>query len=416
MSFFFFFFYFRKFADIEAANHRLASALYLKADGKNASSRSCQEPETLEESDSSSPDPGESIVHTAADGISNSEASIGSHDTEKKQPESGHLWKRHPKSQVSICNNRRNHQSKAGQTEESRNVVEMTSVSSPTNYQHEARRHPVQDCDTESPLKSVNDFSEEITQQDSGSTEFSQNIDVSPVFSPELCPLSLDSCDFSFQMFTDMSTCRQAQKNMADVSEGRWKDVMDLLSIGTKNVGGYVDVEAYFESMCAYQGDAGQEAGADDDFRFAEQSENFMETICSNTSEYVSDDGYSCRGVQELATNLSAPRQNKDAAETHFDYFNTSHDTIQNQIPTSTCYQQDVSELQTYQHPCMVVNSQTFTPFEGVAQSFTVPPHNDKHCPIPTPPHEDDWLFTDILTDRMSPDCHRNGQHVSSFY
>lgn len=412
------FFVFRKFADIEAANHRLASALYLKADGKNVSSLSSQEPETLEESNSLSPDPGESTVHTAADGISNSEALIGSRETEKKQPESGHLWKRHPKSQAGTCNNRKNYQSKAGQTEESRNVVEMTRVSSPTDYQHEAWRHPAQDCGTKSPLKSANNFSEEITQQDSGSTQFSQNTDVSPVFSPGLCPLSLDSCDFSFQMFTDMSTCRQAQKNMADV-EGRWKDVMDLLSVGTKNVGGHVDVEAYFESICACQGDAGQDAGVDDDFGFAEQSESFTETICSNTSDYVSDDGHSCRGVQGLATNQSAPRQNKDAAETHFDYFNPSHGTIQNQLPTSTCHQQEVSELHTCQHPqhpCMLVNNQNFTPFEGVAQSFTAPPHHDKHRPMPTPPHEDDWLFTDILTDRMSPDRHRNVQHVSSFY
>lgn len=410
---------FRKFADIEAANHRLASALYLKADGKNVSSLSSQEPETLEESDGSSPDPRESIVHTAEDGISNSEALIGSHETEKKQPESGYLWKRHPKSQAGTCNNRKNYQSKAGQTEESRNVAEMTSVGSPADYQHEAWQHPAQDCVTKSPLKSANNFPAEITQQDSGSTQFSQNIDVSPVFSPGLCPLSLDSCDFSFQMFTDMSTCRQAQKNTADVSEGRWKDVMDLLSVGTKNVGGYVDVEAYFESICACQDDAGQDAGVDDDLEFAEHSESFTETICSNTSEYVSDDGYSCRGVQGLATNQSAPRENKDAAETHFDYFNASHGTIQNQLPTSTCYQQDVSELQTYQHPqhpCMLMNNQNSIPFEGVAQSFTVPPHNDKYCLIPTPPHEDDWLFTDILTDRMSPDCHRHVPYVSSFY
>lgn len=394
----------RKFADIEAANHRLAAALYLKEEGENLSSLSSQEPQTLDQSDSSSRDPGKSSVHTAADGISKSrsDASVGSHETEiseKQQPESGHLWKRHPKTQTTTCNIRKNNQSKTGQKEESRNhkLVEFTSMSSPKDYQHRAQCYPAEYYDNESPLKSANNLSEdsEITQQDSASIQFGQNVDISPVFSPGLCPLSLDSCDFSIQMFTDIPTCTQAQKNIADVSESQWTDVVDLFSVGDKNLGGYMDVEAYFESICACQGDAGQEVGAGD-FGFADQSDSFTEKVCSNrsegeylhceTGEYVYEDGYSCQGVE------------------------LSQCIIQNPLPTSISYQYDVSELQTYQHPqgegpCMLVNNQNFTPFEGVAQSFTVPLHNVKHCPIPTPPHEDDWLFTDILKERTSPDC-----------
>uniref|UniRef100_A0A3Q2R2P5 Uncharacterized LOC110368719 n=1 Tax=Fundulus heteroclitus TaxID=8078 RepID=A0A3Q2R2P5_FUNHE len=68
--------------------------------------------------------------------------------------------------------------------------------------------------------------------------------------------------------------------------------------------------------------------------------------------------------------------------------------------------------LQTHQPPqegssCMLVDNLNPTPFEGVAQSFPVPPPppHHQHRPVPTPPHEDDWLFPDILKDRQSPYC-----------
>ncbi|KAI3361085.1 hypothetical protein L3Q82_013280 [Scortum barcoo] len=416
----------RKFADIEAANHRLASVLYFKEEEKNLTSP------TMDLSDSPShggyqQDPDKC---TDVDGIlkSRGEASVGSHDTEisgQKQPDTGYLWKRHPKSQPAICTTRKNNKSKGRQKKESRNhkLVQFTSLSSPKDidcYQG-AELFQTEYYDGESALKSVNDLSQDsqITQQDSAFIQFGQHVDMSPSSSPELSPLSLDSCDFSIQMFTDISACAQAQKNVTDISESQWTDIMDLFGAGNKDLGGCMDVEAYFESICACQGDSGQEVSVDD-VGFADQADSFTERICSNRSEVEDlhagqcryEYAYSCHGDQGFALNhfQSALRQN----EAQFNNYKPSQATdIQNQLPTSVSFNYDASELQTYRHPqeespCMLVHcesNQNFTPFEGVAQSFSIPLHNSEHRPIPTPPHEDDWLFTDILKDRKSPDC-----------
>ncbi|XP_045900000.1 uncharacterized protein LOC123967801 [Micropterus dolomieu] len=278
--------------------------------------------------------------------------------------------------------------------------------------------------DNETQLKSANNLSEDsqTTQQDLAFIQLSQNVDVSPSFSPELSPLSLDSCDFSIQMFTDISTCTPAQKNITDFSESQWTDITDLFSVGSKDSGGFMGVEAYFDSICACQDDAGQDVGAND-VGFADQSDSLTETIYSNRPEVEdlhSETGeydYSFHGDQELTINhfQSVLRRNEDAPGTQCNNFKPSQgtDIIQNQLPTPISYHYSASELQMYQHPqeespCMLMkyeNNPNFTPFEGVAQSFSVPLRNPEHCPIPTLPHEDDWLFTDILKDRKSPDC-----------
>ncbi|XP_075965503.1 chromosome 16 C19orf85 homolog [Anarhichas minor] len=430
----------RKFADIEAANHRLASALYFKDEEKNVSSPTSQQPETLDQSGSPQSgyqDPDECSAHTDVHGISKakSDVSVASHETElseKKPPDSGHLWKRHPKSQRTTCTARKNNQSKERQKKETRNQLSssLSSMSSPKSIDYHHRAELLHtEChterrDDESHLKSANNLSEDsqTTQQDSGFIQFNQNVDTSPSFSPELSPLSLDLCDFSIQMFTDISTCMQGQKSIAGISESQWTDIMDLFSVGSKDLGGCTDVEAYFESICACQGDARQEVGADD-VGFAAQSESFgnrseLEELHCETGEYRYQ--YRCHGDQGLSTNhflrdqrsSQAPKQNEDAAETQFNHFkpNQETDILQNEFPTSITHHYYASELQTYQHPqvespCMLVNNQNFTPFEGVAQSFSVPLHNPEHCPIPTPPNEDEWLFTDILKDRKSLDC-----------
>ncbi|KAG8010020.1 hypothetical protein GBF38_014162 [Nibea albiflora] len=398
----------RKFADIEAANHRLASVLYFKEEDKNVSSLPSQKPDTLDQSGNPSQgghlqDPDKCSDPTGTDGISKSrsDASIASHETEiseKKQPDSAHLWKRHPKSQPTTAIE--NNQSKGRQKEkESRNckLVEFTSVSTPVDDRHGAEYY-----NDENLLKSTNN---QTTQKDSGSLPFGQNVS-----SPELSPLSLDSCDFSIQMYTDISACTQTQKNIVDITENQWTDIMDLFSVGSKDLGGCMDVEAYFDSICACQGDdAGKEVGADD-AGFADQSGHFTERICSNSNEVEDlqhetsdcryEHGYSYHADQGLTVNhfQDVLRQNEDVVE----------GIIQNQLPTSIGYGD--SELQMYQHPqeespCMLQNNQNFTPFEGVAQSFSVPLHHPEHRSIPTPPHEDDWLFTDILKDRESPEC-----------
>ncbi|KAA8591677.1 hypothetical protein FQN60_017051, partial [Etheostoma spectabile] len=354
----------RKFADIEAANHRLASALYFKEEGKNVVSPSSQTPETLEQSSSSPQVPDTCNIHTDADGIPKawSDVSVGSRETEiskKKQPDSGHLRKRQPKSQPTTCTATKNNQSKERQKEQSRNQLSSSSssMSSPEgiDYHHGAKRLHTECYNNESQLKSTNYLSE-----DPGVIQFGQNVDSSPSFSPELSPLSINPCDFSVQLLTDISTCTQAQKSIADISESQWTDIMDLFSVGNKDLGGCMDVEAFFESICACQGDAGQEVGADD-VEFTDKSDSSsnkseVEDLQCETGEYIYE--YSCHDDQGMSINhfqsdqrsLQAPRQND--AEMQFNNFkpNQEADIIQNQLPTPISFLYNASELS----PCML--------------------------------------------------------------
>eukprot|EP00064_Thunnus_orientalis_P018848 superscaffoldBa00004486_g18956 len=424
----------RKFADIEAANHRLASALYFKEQEKNVSAG------TPEQSSSPSEggclhDPDKGSVHTDADGVSKSwsDVSVGSYETEiseKKQPDSGHLWKRHPKSRSTTFTSRKNNHSKGTQRQKkgsgNQKLSEFTFMSSPKglDYYHGEELFRADYYENETLLQPTSSLPED-TQTTLNDSSFIQNMDISPSFSPELSPLSLDSCDFSIQMFTDISTCTQAQKSIADIAESQWTDIMDLFSVGSKDVAGCMDVEAYFESICACPGDT----GADED-AFADQSGSFTDRIFSNRAEvedphcergeYRYEYGYSCHGDQGLIINhfqsdqrsSQVLRQCQDAAETQFNNFTPSQgtDTVQNQVPTSISYLYNVSEPIHPQEesPCMLVNCENnlnFMSFEGVAQSFSAPLHNPEHHLIPTPPHEEDWLFTDILNDRKSLHC-----------
>ncbi|XP_035769805.1 uncharacterized protein C19orf85 [Neolamprologus brichardi] len=215
----------------------------------------------------------------------------------------------------------------------------------------------------QSQSKPANNHQEDTESTTNDFIQLGQNVDISPSFSPELSPLSLDSCDFSVQVFTDLAGCAQAQKSYFDFSEGQLTDIMEPFSIDNKDLGDCTDIEAYFESICACHGD-------DDDDIFGDQSHNFTEV-----------DDLHCEDIN------------------------------QKQIPSSVSYHHyNIAQLQAYQcsqeeSTCMQVNCENnlqFTPFEGVAQSFTVPLNNAELRPIPTPPQEDNWLFTDILKDRKS--------------
>lgn len=396
-----FFDLYRKFADIEASNQRLASALYLKEERKNTSSLPSQEPGTLDQTHHPFQDTGVSSVHEAADGVSKSprvsksNTSVDSHqgeNGEKKQPEPLHLWKQ---PLITTCNKKK--QSKAEQKEENKRerLVEFLPIDCSMGYKHHSNN--------ESLPQSSNILSgdSETTHQDSGFVHFDHTADMSPTFSPEPHQLSLDSCNFSMQTSTDISACTEARENVAEVSESQWTDIVDLFRVGNKNVEGFLDIEAYFESICACQSD-NDENGIN-----AGHFLGLTEKTCSNTSE---DDNFQFVAAEDICEDASGCqetevqrglRQNEEAAETHFNTFRTSHCIIQNQLPTAIHHQADVSTQHSSQgrSPCMLTNNQTFTPFEGVAQSFTVPLHGVKHYTIPTPPHEDDWLFTYILED-----------------
>lgn len=338
-----------------------------------------------------------------AEGISKptNDVSVASHQTEvseKTQLNLGHLWKRHPKSQSTTCTTRKNNQSRGRQKKgnENHKLVEYTFMSSPKgiDYYHEAEVVQTEHHDDEKRVKSPSSLSEH-TQTAPQDSAVIQNVAVSPSFSPALSPLSLDSCDLSVQMFTDISACTHSQKSIADIAESQWTDIMDLFSGGNSDIGGCMDVEAYFESICSCQGDAGQEVSVDE-FTFSDQLDGLREEMCNNRYE---SEAVCCERGDYRHVNV-------------YSYHGDQGLNI-NQLHTSIDHHCNVSQLETYQHPqeeshCVLgscENHLSFTPFEGVAQSFSAPLHNPEHRPIATPPHEDDWLFTDILTDRKSPGC-----------
>lgn len=412
----------RKFADIEAANHRLASALCFTDEQKTLSSLQSQKPAAGSPSQIGHlQDPEKCSVHLGAVGISTSgtDVSFDTHQTtgtEKKQTDSQQLWEVHSKSQPDTCTTARNNQGEGRKKKGSGNgkLVEFIPITSPegTDHHHRAEVFHTEHCDNDSPLKSINNLSEDTQTalRNASFNQFGQNMDISPPFSPELSPLSLDSCDFSIQMFTDISTCTQAEKSIADIAGSPWADIMDLFSVGNKDSGGCLDVGAYLQSVCACQGDVGQEVGADD-LRFADQSDSFTEKMCEDLhnegDEHRYEFGYSCQGDQGLTINQTAETQSNTFQAPH------ASNVAQNQVHASISCHYNMSHLQTHQQPedvssCMLVNCEKnmcFTPFEGVAQSFSAPLHNPEHRPIPTPPQEHDWLFPDILKERSSPDC-----------
>lgn len=373
-----------------------------------------QEPGTLDQTDHPFQDTGVSSVHEAADGVSKSprvsksDTSVDSHrgeNGEKKQPELLHLWKRLPKPLITTCNKKK--QSKAEQKEESKmeKLIEFLPIDSSMGYKQGIHHSSNKSLP---PSSNILSGDSETTHQDSGFFQFDHTADMSPTFSTEPHQLSLDSCNFSMQTSTDISACTEAQENVADVSESQWTDIVDLFGVGNKNLGGFLDVEAYFESICACQSDNDEHGIDAEHFGLSGQSEGLTAKNCSNTSE---DDSFQFVAAEDICEDApscqeTGLRQNEDAAETHFNSFRTSHCIIQNQLPTAINCQGDISTHHNSQGrgPCMLTNNQTFTPFEGVAQSFTVPLYGVKHYTIPTPPHEDDWLFTYILEDGTSSD------------
>ncbi|KAM3614379.1 uncharacterized protein V6R79_013302 [Siganus canaliculatus] len=395
----------RKFADIEAANQRLASALYFSEEEKSQSPPVSQKPETQDLASrptegSYLQDVDECDDHADTGGVSETGdvVSVSSSETSgsKKQMDTGHVWKQHLKSQSTSSSTTESSHSEAGQKDESRSHLPsgQTSESCPRSELHHAECY-----NTERPPKSANNPEDPQTARpDYGDAHVSQSVDISSIFSPDLCQWPLDSHDCSVQTVADTATCSDAHKNMADISESQWTEIMDLLGACSRDLEACMDVEEYFESICAYENDAGWEVNSDD------PSDGLTEKTCSYRSELEDLHseaeehryGYSCQGDQGLTSGhfQNMLRQDNDAAETQ-------------PLNESSCHY-SVSELHLCQRPhdessCLLVNKQNFAPFEGVAQSFSAPLYNDEPYSIPTPPHEDDWLFSDILKDRNSP-------------
>ncbi|XP_021173808.2 uncharacterized protein LOC110368719 isoform X2 [Fundulus heteroclitus] len=402
----------RKFADIEAANHRLASALYVKDGEKTPSSLLPHSQETLESAGPTSrretpQDPDPYAVDVEAEDAAKARSGA-SEAREQKQTEDKHLWKRHQRSSRAA---KKNHQSKMRQAKEKRRnkVVELSLLTglNDNDIFQEAELLQSENPTYQSLMNPVSDVSES-NQTHPDFTVFDQNEDDSPPFSPALSPLSLDSCDFSAQTLTDLSACTQAPETVT----GGPADRAELFAVGNKDSVGHMDVESYFESICPCRVDAGLEACPEYDVTLGDLSDDYTglgnfhpdEGVCRCSYEYSCED----RGGGAAGYFQSDPRSSHLLREREY------------ADPKQSCHSTDTASqeysvaglLQTHRPPqegssCMLVDNMNHTPFEGVAQSFPVPPPppHHQHRPVPTPPHEDDWLFPDILKDRQSPYC-----------
>lgn len=346
----------RKFADIEAANHRLASALYLK--DKDAPRLSPEDRDA------------EAVASAA------SEAPVNPRDGDssgEQQPGLENLWKGQPRPQTSQAEQRRENKS--------HEAAETPSTSSGTARQgHPPHRPP----DTASDASDA-----QIAPPDSGYTWLTQTVDTSPAGSPGPGPLSPEACDLSVWMFSDAS---------AGSPESQWSEIVDLLGAGSPDRA-YAEVEAYLESICACRGD-GQDVESTE-FGLAD----FLDSLTENPGEIVFDGGRShgdaCEYMREDDWEVTQ-RQNQDS-------LSTAQLAVERQqpLPASPDHRNHGPELQACRHPrgegaCTLGSKAHSALFEGVAQSFTVPLHHSRPRAIPALPREEDWPFTDILEDRVS--------------
>lgn len=305
---------------------------------------------------------------------------------------------------------------KAEQREGSRRhkLVEISAAESPMSNEPGIHGDPGDDPACEPPPKPSNTPSanSQQTQRDSVAVDFDHQIDVPPTFSPELHPLSLDYCNFP-------DIPEEPEMN-GDASESPWADVVDLFGIGSSsgsnNVGGFFDIEEYFESICACKSDSGEHGVDGQPFGWPSDQ---WEDNCGNkwqdeeevdltaTPEETNEGASNCPEMERqmvFSDVQCGAAQNEEARLSSSRTSQCFTQSQQSQQPTAATHCSTQSNLsQGSQASCTLMGNQHFT-FEGVAQSFSVPPHV-QHCSIPTPPpHEDDWLFTYILKDGASSD------------
>lgn len=390
----------RKFADIEAANHRLASALYFKDEQNILTSFQSQKPAAAGSSESQQSQDAEkdNVLKETDDSIRSPDVSEDTHQTESGDKNGTHPWETPPMSQSETRTSGMVNAVDDRQTGESgtHSQVELTSVSSPLGTD----LHPgpgvfySERYDSENLLTSVDGLSEDNVEA---------SLEKSLSSSPELSPLSLDSCDFSAHMFTDISSCAQTHQSIGDLAESPWADIIDLFGIG-KDSSGCLD-DGDDQSAPAGGGDNEQEVEPEN------QSECFPQATCSNmcqTEELRHSTG-DCTYEYLHSYHDDQGQTTTVAAEPGFTDIRTSEavhiDSLQ--ILTPSRWHYDSTDLQSKAFSdCMQENS---TPFEGVAQSFSVSLHYPQHRTIPTPPREHEWMFPDILKDGESPHAEEPG-------
>ncbi|KAJ8005081.1 hypothetical protein DPEC_G00142950 [Dallia pectoralis] len=268
-------------------------------------------------------------------------------------------------------------------------------------------------------------------------------INLTPL-SPGLSHLSLDSCDFAGTTATDISACYQSQNNMADhdatVESQRpdmlrlWDSELEPLEHG--RVGDFVEPD--LESVWGSQGEDGSQTPEvhGDDSAFLNQSDSFIEKLMVYTASSSRDSGsemeligcftgqcdyghgYRCSvdPVSAIRDFLNGPSSSQALLESALgihasDRQRSCLNAPPNQFYSSFhCNRSDAIMLQS---SCPQPDStfslakddlnQSYIPFAGVARSFPAPTQTPHSHQVLTPPLENDWLFTDIMEDGGLP-------------
>lgn len=291
------------------------------------------------------------------------------------------------KSNNTACNKSKEGKAEQREASKRQKLVKILTAESPTNNEGGFYRDPGEDPASEPPPRSSHIPSAEPqpTHRDSVAVDSEQQMDVSPTFSPELHLLSLDYCNFP-----DIPE----KANMhADESESQWADIVDLFGIGrsssssSNNVGDFFDIEAYFESICSCKSDSSEQTVDSQPLGWLSDQ---WEATCSKVRQDEEDVEFTVTPEGMYGGASRCPQMDRQTV-------------LSQQVTAVGDNSTQHSSTQDSQASCTLTGNQHFN-FEGVAQSFSVPPHI-QHCSIPTPPpHEDDWLFTYILKDRASSD------------
>lgn len=335
---------YRKFADIEASNQRLASALYQTVE-KNSSS---QEPDTTDQ-----------FHKGAASGISMS------------------------KSATSKSNDARVEQKEASKTHKPEELITVE-PSVTTERGRGSHGDSGEDPTDEHPPRSSNAPSAQPQPTNQDSVDCDHQMDVSSTFPPELHLLSLDYCNFPDIL--------EKPELLGDKSESQWADIVDLFGIGSNSsnkMADFFDIEAYFKSICSSKSDSSEQTV---DGQSAEWSSDQWEETCTNARQDEEDVELTVTPEGVCGGTTSHPQMDGQAC------------FIQSQQPTAVTHNSTQRSTRLDSETSCTLMANQHSNFEGVAQSFSVSPHIQR-CSIPTPPpHEDDWLFTYILKDRASSD------------
>ncbi|CAL8340879.1 unnamed protein product [Gadus morhua 'NCC'] len=470
----------RKFSNIEAANQRLASALLCTKEENTSPSFPGQKPVTPEPS--VKPTTGDGLAEKANDPMTNTSKDIeqasklgsgsayGSIEMEiskQRQPESRHFLVSLPKSQASTGTWRGKSQGHRAPNPALQNMIgnenqaKSTSfLNSPehTEFNHQpgvsqtacdryektTQRNRIHRSEVNVGTARLKETDNNNNNQDRHFKSASDSdviihldedldLSLSPSFSPDLSPLSLDSCDFSVQSMLDMSTCFQ-KNHKEDTVENQWTDMMEVLQtevICRDDLEDCMNMEEFFENVCICQEGSSELEGdvCCDDITTSSMNHERGTCMgheifqiqsndnCGSEAEHLKciEGKYGYGGSDAFQSDLGLPfknltsdqrtSQNLPASRSEIVFNETASDQDKDNQSNSifSIYLCNNSTLNTYscaqqESSCAfeACNNKTGTHFEGVAQSFSAHTETQYH-PILTPPFENDWLFTEIV-------------------